>query len=50
MRKHYIDDVGVNEYGTVHVYKKASPSAVVALESKLKRELKNDSDKKENFK
>ena len=42
LRRHYVDDVGVNEYGTIHVYKKASPSAVVALESKLKGEIHDD--------
>jgi hypothetical protein len=39
MRRHYIADVGINEYGTIHVYKKASSSAIVALESKLKGEV-----------
>jgi hypothetical protein len=43
MRRHYIDDAGINEYGTIHVYKKASSSAIVALESKLKGEVHADS-------
>jgi hypothetical protein len=42
MRRHYIDDVGINEYGTIHVYKKASHSAVVALESKLNGRIAED--------